>query len=89
MFPCLLWEPTLDIVIVATANGSGTVLKVGHSQVLQVGMIIPYCASRWQYGNEEWDFIVPPPGTKLVLQNTIGPERRPIGMDTALEVTQD
>ena len=85
-FPCLLWEPTLDTTILASATGTGTVLHVGHSQVLTLGMIIPFGASRWVYGDERWDFIVPPPRMKIILQNKPGSQLWSIGLETKIQV---
>jgi hypothetical protein len=81
--PCLLWEPSLDAILLATEMGTGTVLKVGQSKVLKVGMVIPYAASRWSIGGEEWDFILPPPELEVRMRNVPGVAQRPskLGVD--------
>lgn len=84
-FPCLLWEPSLDVVVLATEMGTGTVLRAGRSRVLRLGMVIPYASSRWCIGGEDWDFIVPPPELKIALRNILGQASRPIRVDIQLE----
>jgi hypothetical protein len=76
-FPCLLWEPSLDAVVLATDMGVGTVLKSGSSTVLKVGMVVPYAANRWSVTGEEWDFILPPPDLEVRLKNVPGVANRP------------
>jgi hypothetical protein len=70
ILPCLLWERSLDAIILATEIGTGTVLKVGQSKFLKVGMVIPWAANRW--AAEEWDFILPPPELNITLRNIAG-----------------
>ena len=77
-FPCLLWEPSLDVLLLCNEQGVGMVLKQGGSDVLKVGMIVPYAASRWSIGGEEWDFILPPPEFSITLRNVSGPGQRPL-----------
>lgn len=89
VLPCLLWEPTLDAIVLATGMGTGTVLKAGHSQVLKVGMVIPYAANRWSWGGEEWDFILPPPDLRMTLKNVCGHASRPKCLDVQVEYGQD
>ena len=70
-------ETPLDIVVVATESATGTVLRAGKSRVLRLGAVIPWAASRWVFGGEEWDFIIPPPEMRIVLRNVIGSTSRP------------
>jgi hypothetical protein len=84
LLPCLLWEPSLDAIVLATEMGTGTVLKVGQSKFLKVGMVIPWAANRWVA--EEWDFILPPPELNITLRNikTPGREMYRLGIDLTL-----
>jgi hypothetical protein len=84
--PCLLWEPTLDAVILATEMGTGTVLKAGSSVVLKVGMVVPYAANRWCFGGEEWDFILPPPDMEMKLKNLYGHLHRPKCLEVKVKI---
>jgi hypothetical protein len=77
-FPCLLWEPSLDAVVLATDMGVGTVLKQGSSKVMKLGAVVPYAANRWAIGGEEWDFILPPPDLEVRLKNIPGVANRPL-----------
>lgn len=71
IFPCLLWDADLDILLLATRHGIGVVLSPGRSREFVVGDIVPYAASRWaDTGAEQHDFMPAPIGMSLTLTNT-------------------
>ena len=88
-FPCLLWEPSLDVAVLATEMGTGTVLRVGKSRLLKLGLVIPYASSRWCLGGEEWDFIIPPPQMRIILRNVLSATSRPQRLDVQIEGPND
>ncbi len=88
-FPCLMWEPALEIILLATAIGTATVLCPGRSQVLKVGMVVPYGASHWHYGDERWDFIIAPPEMTLTLGQKVCEDSRTQRLGVAVQFEGD
>ncbi len=68
-WPALLWEPDLNVFVLATRAGVGMVLSAGNSRSVKAGQIIPYAASRWQ--DEPMDFVNAPVGAfvKIASEN--------------------